>query len=545
MTNVAPITITTSDESSAAASSSSTSSRRRLSEEQLILANSLTVAQDINSINQVPRISARIGDYRGTEEISMDPSVISEVVQVTCLDWNQLEIKNLGIMGGSLFGSSLMDVFESKYFNADLLRQKDMQFNIVKSSKPGNKKKDRKVYVYGSEVFLTYSRCPIPKEDLVYYLRILLAPAEIVGYIVGSENHEDQAPHLHAYVRFKESMNFHHNEAFNITFNEHSTTTDLNGHQVTLTNRSVTFKANFAAVTHHRDRLISYVKKDGNFIEDFSSMERDPLPYAQIVSDSRNKKVTTYLPSHLSVRRVGANVNNAQMVYPWNQGQRVGQIGMPMSISQHIEISSEQWYRLRYFHYLNCGYDTFLYNYIKWLRKYIAVNMTSTWVFRKNITFTFFGNPVDPGFRKTNERKLLFPSTTWITKCKMTRPTSNTSLLWDLTGPGLVNPFNYRCFREGPYHDDANHPDEGCDENCAVYGVCYSQRLPMEVIRRIVYYLARVDNTGDGGFMRNSSPDYDEYTYRILADAQEIFDRSNRIENVDLISRISCMWQYF
>jgi hypothetical protein len=53
-------------------------------------------------------------------------------------------------------------------------------------------------------IFLTYSQCPLSREDLLVHLNELFA---IKDYVVAQENHQDEGLHLHAFLKLERKIN--------------------------------------------------------------------------------------------------------------------------------------------------------------------------------------------------------------------------------------------------------------------------------------------------------------------------------------------------
>lgn len=119
------------------------------------------------------------------------------------------------------------------------------------------------------DVFLTYSR--VPKNftsELV--LREISKKAEVEKYVISVEKHKEggrRPCHIHAYFKFKNKLDVKNPEFFDITY---------------------------YGVKHHpniqppkrKDLVIRYVKKDGNFIENYDSRPE----WLKLIEDYGNDK---------------------------------------------------------------------------------------------------------------------------------------------------------------------------------------------------------------------------------------------------------------
>lgn len=77
----------------------------------------------------------------------------------------------------------------------------------------------REFRAQGKHFFLTYPRCPVPKEfALEYLLQLPVSNLEFV--VVAEERHQDGAPHLHAAVGFRARHNVRNPGQFDIQIDE-------------------------------------------------------------------------------------------------------------------------------------------------------------------------------------------------------------------------------------------------------------------------------------------------------------------------------------
>ncbi len=70
--------------------------------------------------------------------------------------------------------------------------------------------------VQGKHIFLTYSQCPIKKEDI---LIILNDKCNFEKYIIAQEKHQDDGDHIHALLSFKSRQNIRRQTYFDISWN--------------------------------------------------------------------------------------------------------------------------------------------------------------------------------------------------------------------------------------------------------------------------------------------------------------------------------------
>lgn len=93
--------------------------------------------------------------------------------------------------------------------------------------------------------FLTYPKCPIPKEIVKAQIEDLKSPIE---GIYAEELHEDGTPHIHVYIKFETKKNFTSPNCFDLTYE---------GKQ---------YHGNYQTCKNP-DATKNYVKKSNNFIE--------------------------------------------------------------------------------------------------------------------------------------------------------------------------------------------------------------------------------------------------------------------------------------
>lgn len=104
--------------------------------------------------------------------------------------------------------------------------------------------------------FLTYPRCPIPKE-IAYTL--LQDKVDIEKYIIAEEKHEDGSAHIHAYIVAKRKYNFKNPRCFDLEWN------------------NTIYHGDYQTVKDH-NRTKTYCRKEGNFIENLeAAAENDDI----------------------------------------------------------------------------------------------------------------------------------------------------------------------------------------------------------------------------------------------------------------------------
>ncbi|QMI58076.1 C1 [Nightshade curly top virus] len=111
--------------------------------------------------------------------------------------------------------------------------------------------------INAKNIFLTYPRCPLPKEQVLELLKNISCPSDKLFIRVSSEHHEDGELHIHALIQFKGKAKFRNPRHFDIT---HPST-------------STQFHPNFQGAKSASD-VKSYIEKDGDYI-DWGSFQID------------------------------------------------------------------------------------------------------------------------------------------------------------------------------------------------------------------------------------------------------------------------------
>lgn len=76
--------------------------------------------------------------------------------------------------------------------------------NKMKKNFPSSIKMSDKFRLSAKYVYLTYSQCPIPKEEMLEFLK---TRGELEMWLIGQERHQDGNFHLHALIKFKNKKN--------------------------------------------------------------------------------------------------------------------------------------------------------------------------------------------------------------------------------------------------------------------------------------------------------------------------------------------------
>ncbi|ACO07285.1 AC1 [Cotton leaf curl Alabad virus] len=71
--------------------------------------------------------------------------------------------------------------------------------------------------VNAKNIFLTYPKCPIPKEQMLDILRSINCPSDKLFIRVAQEKHQDGSLHIHALIQFKGKAKFRNPRHFDVT----------------------------------------------------------------------------------------------------------------------------------------------------------------------------------------------------------------------------------------------------------------------------------------------------------------------------------------
>ncbi|AMO26183.1 putative replicase protein [Pepper yellow leaf curl virus PSSWS-14] len=104
--------------------------------------------------------------------------------------------------------------------------------------------------VKAKNIFLTYPKCPIPKEEALELLKNIQCPSDKLFIRVAQEKHSDGSLHLHVLIQFKGKAQFRNNRHFDLTH----------------PNTSTQFHPNFQGAKSSSD-VKSYIEKDGDYVD--------------------------------------------------------------------------------------------------------------------------------------------------------------------------------------------------------------------------------------------------------------------------------------
>nr|AGE12519.1 AC1 protein [Pepper yellow leaf curl virus] len=111
--------------------------------------------------------------------------------------------------------------------------------------------------VKAKNIFLTYPKCPIPKEQALELIQQIACPSDKLFIRVAQEKHKNGSLHLHVLIQFKGKAQFRNPRHFDITH----------------PNTSTQYHPNFQGAKSSSD-VKSYIKKDGDYI-DWGSFQID------------------------------------------------------------------------------------------------------------------------------------------------------------------------------------------------------------------------------------------------------------------------------
>uniref|UniRef100_Q0ZUK5 Replication-associated protein n=1 Tax=Chilli leaf curl virus-[Pakistan] TaxID=340896 RepID=Q0ZUK5_9GEMI len=104
--------------------------------------------------------------------------------------------------------------------------------------------------VKAKNIFLTYPKCPIPKEQILEILKSINCPSDKLFIRVSQEKHHDGSLHIHALIQFKGKSQFRNPRHFDVTH----------------PNNTTQFHPNFQGAKSSSD-VKSYIEKDGDYID--------------------------------------------------------------------------------------------------------------------------------------------------------------------------------------------------------------------------------------------------------------------------------------
>nr|QUQ60635.1 replication initiator protein [Tomato leaf curl New Delhi virus] len=110
--------------------------------------------------------------------------------------------------------------------------------------------RQHKFQVKAKNIFLTFPKCPIPKERMLELLKNISCPSDKLFIRVSQEKHKDGSLHIHALIQFKGKCQFRNPRHFDVTH----------------PNNSTQFHPNFQGAKSSSD-IKSYIEKDGDYID--------------------------------------------------------------------------------------------------------------------------------------------------------------------------------------------------------------------------------------------------------------------------------------
>nr|QIH45402.1 replication protein [Ludwigia yellow vein virus]QIH45410.1 replication protein [Ludwigia yellow vein virus] len=108
----------------------------------------------------------------------------------------------------------------------------------------------RSFQIKAKNIFLTYPKCHIPKEEALELIKAIHCPSDKLFIRVAQEKHSDGTLHLHALIQFKGKAQFRNPRHFDITH----------------PNTSSQFHPNFQGAKSSSD-VKSYIEKDGDYVD--------------------------------------------------------------------------------------------------------------------------------------------------------------------------------------------------------------------------------------------------------------------------------------
>uniref|UniRef100_A0AB38ZLU1 Replication-associated protein n=1 Tax=Chilli leaf curl Salem virus TaxID=3145020 RepID=A0AB38ZLU1_9GEMI len=104
--------------------------------------------------------------------------------------------------------------------------------------------------VNAKNIFLTYPKCPIPKEQMLQLILSISCPSDKLFIRISQEKHQDGSMHIHALIQFKGKAKFRNPRHFDVTH----------------PNTSSQYHPNFQGAKSSSD-VKSYIEKDGDYID--------------------------------------------------------------------------------------------------------------------------------------------------------------------------------------------------------------------------------------------------------------------------------------
>ncbi|AIJ03556.1 replication initiator protein [Coccinia mosaic Tamil Nadu virus] len=110
--------------------------------------------------------------------------------------------------------------------------------------------RQRSFQIKAKNIFLTYPKCPIPKEQMLDILKNIECPSDKLFIRVAQERHQDGSLHIHALIQFKGKAQFRNPRHFDVV-HPHSSTQ---------------FHPNVQGAKSCSD-VKSYIEKDGDYVD--------------------------------------------------------------------------------------------------------------------------------------------------------------------------------------------------------------------------------------------------------------------------------------
>nr|QKX94853.1 replication-associated protein [Squash leaf curl Yunnan virus] len=104
--------------------------------------------------------------------------------------------------------------------------------------------------VKAKNIFLTFPKCPLPKEHMLELLQNISCPSDKLFIRVSQEKHQDGSLHIHALIQFKGKCQFRNPRHFDVTH----------------PNTNTQYHPNFQGAKSSSD-VKSYIEKDGDYID--------------------------------------------------------------------------------------------------------------------------------------------------------------------------------------------------------------------------------------------------------------------------------------
>lgn len=128
-----------------------------------------------------------------------------------------------------------------------------------------------------TNVFLTYSQCPISKEQLLLYIRSII---QIKEYCIAEEQHQDGRPHLHVFLQLTTRLNTTRPRYFDVT------------------HEGIVYHPNTQAVKSIKN-VSEYITKDDNYIfsDKFKNLQQ-PQTWSDMVQAENGPQFMQLMKQH-------------------------------------------------------------------------------------------------------------------------------------------------------------------------------------------------------------------------------------------------------